>query len=73
MGNSFYGLAIGFPVLLVAVTVGGISSGAFNPAVGLAVFAMGLGSGRQFSVYSIFEFAGGAVADLAFRKINGLE
>src|ERR1700740_2925239 len=32
-GNSFYGLAIGFTVLAGAFAVGGISGGAFNPAI----------------------------------------
>lgn len=73
MGNSFYGLAIGFTVLVGAITVGGISGGAFNPAVGLGVFTMGLESGRQFGVYLVSEFAGAAVAAFAYRKINGLE
>lgn len=73
MGNSFYGLAIGFTVVVGAVTVGGISGGAFNPAVGLGVFTMGLESARQFGVYLISEFAGAAVAAFAYRQINGLE
>ena len=34
-GNSYYGLAIGFTVMTGAFAVGGISGGAFNPAVGL--------------------------------------
>ena len=33
--NSYYGLAIGFTVLSGAVSVGGVSGGAFNPAVGI--------------------------------------
>ena len=33
-GNSYYGLAIGFTVMVGAFAVGGISGGAFNPAVG---------------------------------------
>jgi aquaporin Z len=73
MGNSFYGLAIGFTVLVGAITVGGISGGAFNPAVGLGVFTMGLESARQFGVYLVSEFAGAAVAAFAYRQINGLE
>ena len=70
MGNSFYGLAIGFTVLVGAITVGGISGGAFNPAVGLGVLTMGLESTRQFGVYLISEFAGAAVAALAYRLVN---
>lgn len=34
-GNSFYGLAIGFTVVVAAFAGGGISGGAFNPAVGI--------------------------------------
>ena len=33
--NSFYGLAIGFTVVVAAFAGGGISGGAFNPAVGI--------------------------------------
>src|SRR5215212_1517355 len=40
--NSFYGIAIGFTVLAGAVAVGGVSGGAFNPAVGLGVCIAGL-------------------------------
>ena len=34
-GNAYFGLAIGFTVVAMAVAVGGVSGGAFNPAVGL--------------------------------------
>lgn len=73
MGNSYYGLAIGFTVMVGAVTVGGISGGAFNPAVGLGVFTMGLESGSQFIVYLVSEFAGAATAAFAYRAINGID
>ena len=43
-GNSYYGLAIGFTVLAGAFAVGGISGGAFNPAVAVAITVMGLSS-----------------------------
>ena len=33
-GNSYYGLAIGFTVMAAAFAGGGISGGAYNPAVG---------------------------------------
>src|SRR5688572_19561979 len=73
MGNSFYGLAIGFTVLVGAITVGGISGGAFNPAVGLGVWTMGLESLRQFGVYCVSDFGGAAVAALVYRVVNGME
>jgi aquaporin Z len=72
-GNSFYGLAIGFTVMTGAVAVGGISGGAFNPAVGLGVFTMGLESFHQLGVYLVAELAGGAVAALTFKVVNGTE
>ncbi|MEM1128424.1 MAG: aquaporin [Bacteroidota bacterium] len=34
-GNQYFGLAIGFTVLAIAFAGGGISGGAYNPAVGL--------------------------------------
>jgi len=73
MGNSFYGLAIGSTVLVGAITVGGISGGAFNPAVGLGVWTMGLESPQQFGIYCVSDFGGAAVAALAYRLINGLD
>ena len=36
-GNSFYGLAIGFTVLIGAFSVGSVSGGAFNPAVAVGI------------------------------------
>jgi aquaporin Z len=72
-GNSFYGLAIGFTVMTGAVAVGGISGGAFNPAVGLGVFLMGLEKIQQFGVYVVADLAGGLVAALAFKALNGAE
>src|SRR5215217_2733462 len=41
-GNSFYGLAIGFTVVAGAMVGGGISGGAFNPAVGFGITVMGV-------------------------------
>lgn len=72
-GNSFYGLAIGFTVLTGAIAVGGISGGAFNPAVGLGVFMMGLEKVQQLGVYLLADLAGGAAAALAFKSLNGQE
>src|SRR5216683_784211 len=69
-GNSFYGLAIGFTVFAGAVSVGGISGGAFNPAVALGASVMGLFSWSNIWVYLLADFAGGATAALAFRYLN---
>lgn len=69
-GNSFYGLAIGFTVLAGAYAVGAISGGAFNPAVALGITLMGLTSWANIWIYLVANFAGGAVAGLAFRALN---
>ncbi len=69
LDNSFYGLAIGFTVTAGAVAVGGISGGAFNPAVGLGVFVMGFEQLSQVGVYLVANLSGGAVAALAFKKL----
>ncbi len=70
-GNSFYGLAIGMTVMTGAVAVGGVSGGAFNPAVGLGVFTMGLESAKQLGVYLASDLAGGAAAALTYKMVNG--
>lgn len=72
-GNSFYGLAIGFTVLTGAIAVGGVSGGAFNPAVGLGVFLMGLEKLSQLGVYVVADLLGGAAAALAFKATQEAE
>ena len=68
--NSFYGLAIGLVVLAGATAVGGISGGAFNPAVGLGVIVAGLASWQMLWVYLLATLLGGALAGYAFRYLN---
>jgi len=69
-GNSFYGLAIGFTMMVGAFAVGPISGGAFNPAVALGITYMGLKSFPMLWVFLVGNFAGGAVAAGLFRLIN---
>ena len=68
--NSFYGLAIGMTVMVGAFSVGSISGGAFNPAVAVGVTAMGLSKWADIWIYLAANFAGGAVAAMAFKFIN---
>lgn len=70
-GNSFYGLAIGFTVLTGAFAVGGISGGAFNPAVALGITMMKLTLAKNMWIYLAADFAGAAVAALLFKFANG--
>ncbi len=69
-GNSNYGLAIGFTVLTGAYAVGGISGGAFNPAVAVGVTAMGLNRIADIWVFLLADLAGGAAAGALFRFLN---
>jgi aquaporin Z len=68
--NSFYGLAIGLVVLAGVVAVGGVSGGAFNPAVGLGISVAGIASWSMIWVYLVATLAGGAAAGFAFRYLN---
>jgi aquaporin Z len=69
-GNSFYGLAIGFTVLTGAYCVGGISGGAFNPAVAVGITIMGISSITNIWIYLVANFAAGAAAAYVFKSIN---
>lgn len=66
LGNSFYGLAIGFTVVAGAFAVGGISGGAFNPAVALGAMVTGLFEWSNIWIYLIAELLGAAVAAYVF-------
>jgi aquaporin Z len=68
--NSFYGLAIGFTVAAGAVAVGGISGGAFNPAVAASGVAMGMFSGSMLWMFVVAQAIAGVAAGLAFRALN---
>jgi len=67
VGNSYFGLAIGFTVLIGAFSVGGISGGAFNPAVAAGITAMGLSKLANLWIFLVGNFAGGALAAVVFR------
>lgn len=70
-GNSYFGLAIGFTIVIAAYAGGPISGGAFNPAVGTgptiinAVF--GDGSFKDLWLYLVGPFAGAIVAAWCFK------
>jgi aquaporin Z len=68
--NSFYGLAIGFTIMIGAIAVGGISGGVFNPAVYLGGAVMGLFSWSTLWVYYLAQLAAGVIAGLVFRALN---
>lgn len=68
--NSFYGLAIGMTVMTGAFAVGGISGGAFNPAVAVGIAVMNLVNFGQIWIHIVADLAGGLVAALTFKALN---
>ena len=69
-GNSFYGLAIGFTVVVGAFAVGPVSGGAFNPAVALGVATAGIAEWMNIWIPLVADFAGGAAAALLFNALD---
>lgn len=70
-GNSYYGLAIGFTVVVGAFAGGGVSGGAYNPAVGVGLNLVhgaltGSAMGHMW-LYIAGPLVGGALAALVFR------
>ena len=72
-GNSFYGLAIGMTVMTGAFAVGGVSGGAFNPAVATGISLMGLSFWSNYWVLLSGEIAGAIAAATAYKVVNGSE
>ncbi len=68
-GNSFYGLAIGFTVVVGAFAVGGISGGAFNPAIAVGAMVTGLFKWSNIWIYLLADFLGGAAGAYAFLHV----
>lgn len=66
-GNSYFGWAIGFTVLVGAYAVGAISGGAFNPAVALGIALMQLVDCASLWIYVVGNLLGAAVAAIVFK------
>lgn len=69
-GNNYYGLAIGFTVLAMAYALGGISGGAFNPAVALGKTLIGDFSWSKYWIYLVGNLGGGLLAGLVYKIMN---
>jgi aquaporin Z len=70
-GNSFYGLAIGFVVVVGAISVGWVSGAAFNPAIALGATVLGAFKWANIWIYLLADFLGGAAGAGAFLYIQG--
>lgn len=68
-GNSYFGLAIGSTVTVGAYAVGGISGGAFNPAVALGLVVMGVIGVVDIWMYLVACFLGGIAAAMVFKNV----
>ena len=71
-GNSYYGLAIGFTVMAGAFAGGGISGGAYNPAVGIGPILVDaiMGEGNTLSnlwYYLVGPIVGAIVAAYVYK------
>jgi aquaporin Z len=69
-GNSNYGLAIGFTVMVGAFSVGAVSGGAFNPAVAVGISILRITAWPSLWIYLVAQFAAGVTAAVAFRLTN---
>ena len=69
-GNSYFGLAIGMTLMAAAYAGGRISGGAFNPAVAVGLTLMGASALGDLLIFLAANFAGGALAALAFRALH---
>ena len=69
-GNSFYGLAIGMTVMAGAFSVGGISGGAFNPAVAIGAAMMNLLNFSDIWIHFLANLFAGLLAGLTFKFLN---
>jgi aquaporin Z len=76
-GNSYYGLAIGGTVMTAAFVGGGISGGAFNPAVGIGAIIVhavtGGGSFANLWLYLVGPLLGGVLAAVVYGVQEGPE
>lgn len=75
-GNQYYGLAIGFVVVVGAASVGSISGGCFNPAVAVSLDVAAWWSGKEGAeygwswLYFLIELGAGALAWALFKLVR---
>jgi aquaporin Z len=70
-GNSFYGLAIGFTITACAYSLGGVTGGAFNPAVAIGVSFAEMTDWGNIATFLTGQLLAGALAAIVFKYVNG--
>lgn len=74
-GNSYYGLAIGFTIVVAAFAGGPVSGGAFNPAVGIGPIlvsaALAHGTLAHLWLYLVGPLLGAVLAAVVYRLQGG--
>jgi aquaporin Z len=70
-GNSFYGLAIGFTIVIAVFSGGPISGGVYNPAIGIGSSVINVlksqGDLSLIWIYLLGPFSGAALGALIFK------
>jgi aquaporin Z len=69
-GNSYFGWAIGFTVAVGAFAVGGVSGGAFNPAVAVGGSFMNVFAWGNLWIYVAAELVAGVAAAYTFKFLH---
>lgn len=69
-GNSYFGLAIGFTVMVGAYAVGDVSGGVFNPAVAVGLVVLGITVPASLWMYLAAQLAAGALAAVVFNALD---
>lgn len=67
-GNSYFGWAIGFTVLVGAYAVGAISGGAFNPAIALGITILNLSLWSNIWIFLVANLLGAVAAALVVNE-----
>lgn len=70
-GNWHYGIAIGATAMVMAFALGGISGGAFNPAVAIGFSIIGMTTLGDVWLYLIGDLMAAAAATVVFQALYG--
>jgi aquaporin Z len=70
-GNPFYGVAIGLTVTAMAYALGGITGGAFNPAVAAGVSSIGMTPWANIGAFLTGQLLAAVLAAVFFIIVNG--